>query len=137
VEGRSSPGPWGRWEGDDADSIRQVIARVGEPWGLLIIGALEPGPLRYGELADAVPGIPERVLSPTLQRLVEDGILSRAAYAEAPPRVEYELASLGRALLPVALGLVTWSEEHHEEILRNREAFAASLKPVPGWKPLG
>lgn len=40
------------------------------------------------------------------------GLVSRTAYAEVPPRVEYRLTEIGRTLEPVIDALKRWSEEH-------------------------
>ena len=52
--------------------------------------------------------------------LVEDGLVSRTAYAEVPPRVEYELTALGRTLLPLLVSLAEWAMAHRDEINAHR-----------------
>jgi DNA-binding HxlR family transcriptional regulator len=42
-----------------------------------------------------VPGISQRMLTLTLRQLGDDGLITRTAHAEVPPRVEYELTALG------------------------------------------
>lgn len=119
---RRIPGPCAHWNDDDADFIRHVLDRVGDKWSVLIVGTLEGGPLRYTELIRGVPGISQRMLTLTLQQLAQDGLVSRTAYPEVPPRVEYELTDLGRSLLTTVLDLAAWAVKNHKEIARNREA---------------
>jgi DNA-binding HxlR family transcriptional regulator len=121
---RKVPGPCAHWDDDDADFIRHVLDRVGDKWSVLVVGTLEGGALRYSELVWAIPGISQRMLTLTLQQLAQDGIVSRTAYAEVPPRVEYELTPLGRSLLGVVLDLAAWAVDNHKEIGRNRVAAA-------------
>jgi len=123
---RKVPGPCSHWDDDDADFIRHVLDRVGDKWSVLVVGTLEGGPLRYSELVWAIPGISQRMLTLTLQQLAQDGIVSRTAHAEVPPRVEYELTALGRSLLGVVLGLAAWAVDHHKEISWNRESAAVA-----------
>lgn len=106
--------------------IRETLDRVGDKWSLLIIAVLEPGPLRYTDLQRQVPGISQRMLSLTLRQLTEDGLITRAAYAEVPPRVEYTLAPLGRSLHEIVTSLIGWAADHHDEIRANRERAATT-----------
>ncbi|MDX3225124.1 helix-turn-helix domain-containing protein [Streptomyces sp. ME19-01-6] len=55
--------------------------------------------------------------------LTRDGLITRTAYAEVPPRVEYELTPLGRSLSDTVAHVVRWVQEHQVEIVRNREVF--------------
>jgi len=104
----------------EGGAVREVLNRIGDKWSLLVIGTLRGGPLRFGELEQAVAGISQRMLTLTLKHLVEDGLVSRMAYAEVPPRVDYELTELGRTLLPLVISLAEWAMAHHEEINANR-----------------
>jgi DNA-binding HxlR family transcriptional regulator len=58
----------------------------------------------------------QRMLTLTLRHLERDGIVSRTAYAEVPPRVEYELTPLGESLRETVLALARWVTDHHDEI---------------------
>ncbi|AGL16299.1 helix-turn-helix domain-containing protein [Actinoplanes sp. N902-109] len=104
--------------------IRETLDRVGDKWSLLIIAVLEPSPLRYTDLQRQVPGISQRMLSLTLRKLAEDGLIIRTAYAEVPPRVHYTLAPLGRGLHEIVTSLIGWAADHHDEIRANRERTA-------------
>jgi len=101
-------------------AVREVLDRIGDKWSLLVIGTLRDGPLRFGELEETMEGISQRMLTLTLKRLVEDGLVDRTAYPEVPPRVEYALTALGRTLLPMVVSLAEWAMEHRDEINANR-----------------
>ena len=121
---RQVPGPCAQWDDDQADFIRHVLDRVGDKWSVLVVGTLEAGPVRYTELAYAIPGISQRMLTLTLQHLAEDGLVTRTSYPEVPPRVEYELTPLGRSLLRTVLDLAAWAVDNHQTIQDHRVAVA-------------
>ncbi|MBA8794623.1 DNA-binding HxlR family transcriptional regulator [Friedmanniella endophytica] len=102
--------------------IREVLDRIGDKWTILIIGTLRDGPLRYTELHSVVPGISQRMLTLTLQQLARDGLVTRTAHPEVPPRVEYALTPLGRSLLDVVMALSAWAVTHYETVAANRRA---------------
>jgi DNA-binding HxlR family transcriptional regulator len=104
----------------DGGAVREVLDRIGDKWSLLVIGTLRAGRLRFGELEQAIAGISQRMLTLTLKHLVEDGLVARTAYAEVPPRVEYELTELGRTLMPLVMALAEWAMTNHEQINANR-----------------
>lgn len=105
--------------------IREILARVGDKWSLLVIGLLHDGPLRFTEIQRRVDGISHRMLTQTLRSLQRDGLVSRTSYAEIPPRVEYAVTPLGRSLSEPAIALAAWAAGHHRAILDAREAFDA------------
>ncbi|MFE7567669.1 winged helix-turn-helix transcriptional regulator [Streptomyces sp. NPDC057539] len=113
-------GPCAGIPADRMAFIRQVLDRVGDKWSMLIIAVLEDGPLRYTDLQRQIPGISQRMLTHTLRQLREDGLITRTAYAEVPPRVEYALAPLGRGLHEIVMRLIGWAADHHDEIRVNR-----------------
>jgi DNA-binding HxlR family transcriptional regulator len=64
----------------------------------MIVIVLSSGRMRFGDLRATVEGISGKVLTDTLRDLERDGLVTRHAYAEIPPRVEYELTELGHTL---------------------------------------
>ena len=80
--------------------------------------------MRYTDLQRQIPGISQRMLTHTLRQLTEDGLISRTAYAEVPPRVEYALAPLGGGLSEIVKQLIGWAADHHDEIRANSRARA-------------
>ncbi|WP_326820659.1 winged helix-turn-helix transcriptional regulator [Streptosporangium sp. NBC_01756] len=93
-----------------------AIAVMGGKWKGLILFALQEGPLRFGELRRAVPGISERVLILQLREMETTGLLHREVYHQVPPKVEYSLTEFGRSLNTAMAPLGEWGEEHVERI---------------------
>ena len=116
-------GPCSRIPAERADVVRQILDRVGDKWTLMVIATLRGGVLRYTDLLSTIPGISERMLSRTLAQLHRDGLITRTAYAEVPPRVEYALAPLGDSLHAIVASLIDWAIAHHDEISEHRVRF--------------
>lgn len=95
--------------GDQGLAIRSLLDRIADKWTLLVIATLHDKRLRFTELQRRIPGISQRMLSRTLSNLTRDDLVTRTAYAEVPPRVEYELTPAARSLLPHAVALADWA----------------------------
>ena len=95
--------------------IERTATLIGDRWTPLIVRDLAPGCRRFGELQRSLPGISPKTLSDRLRRLEEAGIVTRACFAEMPPRVEYRLTDRGLALLGVIESMrefgLTWLTE--------------------------
>ncbi|WNM35757.1 helix-turn-helix domain-containing protein [Streptomyces sp. Li-HN-5-11] len=104
---------------------RTSLARVADKWTAMVVIALGSGRMRFGVLRTMVEGISPKVLTGTLRDLERDGLVARYAYAEVPPRVEYELTALGRTLHTPLRALGSWAEEHIPEVLAARETYDA------------
>jgi DNA-binding HxlR family transcriptional regulator len=122
----TAAGPCAGIPAERMEFIRQVLDRVGDKWSLLVIAAIQAGPLRYTDLQRQAPGISQRMLTLTLRQLQQDGLITRTAYAEVPPRVEYALTPLGHGLNEIVASLIGWAAEHHEEIRAHRAAHPDS-----------
>lgn len=105
---------------------RTSLARIANKWTAMIIIALSRGPLRFGHIRQAIQGISGKVLTDTLRDLERDGIVSRTAFDEMPPRVEYALTELGRTLQEPLTALGRWAEAHIEEVEYSRNFYDAS-----------
>lgn len=65
-------------------------------------------PLRFVEVQDRLRLSPN-TLSQRLNELREVGLVSRTAYNEIPPRVDYEATRKARNLMPVFASLQEWA----------------------------
>ena len=107
--------------------VRNVIARFGNKWALLVILILsENKVLRFSELKKMIPDVSSRMLSSTLRTLEADGLVSRKVYPEVPPKVEYSLTETGLSLVPFIVQLTEWAQKHMKSIVIHREEFEAA-----------
>jgi DNA-binding HxlR family transcriptional regulator len=112
--------------------IASAVDVIFSRWTTPILWQLNArGRQRFNDLRDLVDGITAKVLTQRLRQLERDGLVSRAMYAEIPPRVEYEITDLGRSLAPVFAALVTWSDGHLSDVSQARSDYDSSDKPLP------
>lgn len=88
--------------------VATTVALIGSKWKLLIIRNLRVRPWRFNELKKDLEGISQKVLTDSLRSLEDDGIITRTAYPEIPPRVEYALSELGESMRPIIDSMEAW-----------------------------
>ena len=104
--------------------IRNVLSRVGDKWSMLVLFTLENNnSQRFKELQRNIPDISQKMLTATLKTLEGDGLVSREAFSEIPPRVEYSLTEKGKSLLPLIDNLLSWASENMEDIIESRKQY--------------
>ncbi len=86
------------------------IELIGKRWTGAILSALTAGRLRFGELAESIPGVSDRLLSQRLRELEENGLVARSVEEGTPVRVSYELTEMGRDLEPAIAELEQWAQ---------------------------
>lgn len=89
--------------------VARFLTLLDGPWATLIVRNLLLGPARFGELREGLTGISAHTLTSRLRRFEENGIVTRTAYQEIPPRVVYELTPLGMELRPVLESMNAWA----------------------------
>jgi DNA-binding HxlR family transcriptional regulator len=93
--------------------IAVAMQIIGNKWTALILRDLAAGPKRFSGLQKSVAGVNPRTLSQRLDDLESHGIVTKAAYAEVPPRIEYTLTAKGRNLIPVLQQMADWGDEYY------------------------
>ncbi len=86
-----------------------AIELIGKRWTGAIVCALTEGPMRFGELLKAVPGVSDRLLSQRLRELEREGLVEREVEAGSPVRVIYSLTERGAGLRPAIAELQEWA----------------------------
>ena len=95
--------------------VATTVQLIGNKWKLLIMRNLRVRPWRFNELQKSLEGISQKVLTDSLRSMESDGIVTRTAYPEVPPRVEYALSELGESLLPIINAMETWGIEYKKQ----------------------
>jgi DNA-binding HxlR family transcriptional regulator len=94
------------------EALTRVFDVLGKRWTGLIIGVLLERPARFGEVAKAIPGITEGMLSARLAELQDAGILEREVLPGPPIASVYRLTPKGVELRPALEALASWAERH-------------------------
>ena len=89
-------------------ALARTLDVAGDRWTLLIVRELTPGPRRFTDLLDGLPGVSRNLLTERLRALERDGIIARQELPPPAARQVYELTDDGRDLA-VAMGpLIAW-----------------------------
>lgn len=115
-------------EKEEVQATREFLTKIGDKWSILIVVLLAKSPkhrARFSELKKAINGISQTMLTTTLRNLEKDGMVIREIFPEVPPRVEYELTSLGLSVLEPMQGLVDWVNKNWRDVKKSREKFQA------------
>ena len=112
----------------DRSPLDATLARVGDRWSLLLVEALLDGPLRFGELQAAVPGIAPNILAERLRRLERERVLRAAPYSDRPPRLSYALTSEGLALGDALRMLAAWGAAASDGEVPRHEACGTPME---------
>lgn len=107
----------------DCRAVGSILARVGDKWSVLVIMQLAGGPRRFNELKRTIGGISQRMLTLTLRGLERDGLVKRTVFPTIPPRVDYELTTLGQSLKTPVENLGRWAFSNLPEIESARATF--------------
>jgi DNA-binding HxlR family transcriptional regulator len=94
------------------EALTGVFTLLGKRWTGMIIGVLLERPARFAEIARAIPGITEAMLSTRLAELREADLVDREVLNGPPIASIYRLTERGEALRPALLALGTWAEAH-------------------------
>lgn len=100
----------------DVMRFQRAIRAITGKWKIEIVCSLVEGPVRFGVLRRLLPGITQHMLTEQLRDLAANGIVIRTAFAEIPPRVEYELSQAGIDLMPTFATLRDWSLKYEHQL---------------------
>ena len=92
--------------------IARTAELVGDTWTILIVRDLMSGPKRFGQLQESLGQVSPKTLSHRLKLLEHAQILTRQAFAEIPPRVEYTLTEKGCALSELMEAMRHFGEQY-------------------------
>jgi DNA-binding HxlR family transcriptional regulator len=90
--------------------IEMALEAIGGMWKVIIVRELLTGTKRYSALHRALKTVTHKMLAQQLRELERDTLVSRKVYPQVPPKVEYSLTPLGKALGPVLDAMHAWGE---------------------------
>jgi len=93
-------------------------------WTPEVLWYLRDGPVRFGELRRAMPGVSAKVLTTRLRELEMRDVVTRTVLDTSPPSVQYELTSLGRELHPVLDAIAAVGKKLRARSKRSKSAKA-------------
>jgi len=95
------------------EAVLETLDLLSKKWHPVIVQRLlAEAPLRFSELQERIDGISAKVLTDSLDDLVENGLVDRTVISESPRHVEYELTTDGEQLESVLRALADWGERH-------------------------
>src|SRR5215813_9451222 len=92
--------------------IARTAELVGDTWTILIVRDLMSGSKRFNQLQESLGHVSPKTLSQRLKMLEAAELLTRHAFAEIPPRVEYSLTDKGHALLKIIEDMRDFGERY-------------------------
>jgi DNA-binding HxlR family transcriptional regulator len=112
----------------ECHKVRQILARIGEKWSMLVVMLLRDGPRRFNDIKRNTGGISQQMLTRTLRGLERDGMVTRTIYPTSPPQVEYRMTELGRSMSEPVLAFGRWVQEHLADVDAARQQFDQRTK---------
>jgi DNA-binding HxlR family transcriptional regulator len=89
--------------------FHEAVELVGRRWTGAILRTLMDGPLRFSEVAAAIPELSDRLLSERMKELEARGLVKREVIPGPPLRVCYHLSPMGHELEPALGELQRWA----------------------------
>jgi DNA-binding HxlR family transcriptional regulator len=93
-------------------ALARAFDLLGRRWTGVVLGNLSTGPAGFRELARAIEGISDSMLSTRLSDLIDAGLVTRTVDEGPPVSVAYELTDAGHALMPALAQISRWAEDH-------------------------
>ena len=110
-------------------ALARALDVAGDRWTLLIVRELAPGPRRFTDLVDGLPGISRKLLTERLRTLERDGLLARQELPPPAARQVYALTDDGRDLAHAMAPLIAWGARRLGE-RKPTESFRARWPAV-------
>ena len=112
----------------ERSAYRSLEDVVGCKWSAAIVGALQRGVVRPGQLERYIPGISTKILTERLRRLLDYGLIQREDHSVAATlHVEYQLTPPGARLASIIEQLHDLQAEHTPTVSQAARAAKSSV----------
>ena len=95
--------------------IASALDVLGDRWTLVVLRNIFLGHRRYQAQLKGPERISTNILAERLALLEREGLVTKVAYQDAPPRYEYVLTQKGADTLPILQAMARWSQTHIDE----------------------
>src|SRR3954452_6731555 len=111
-EGEGKPSLGTRTRPGCCPHLHEAVELVGRRWTGAILEVMRSadGPLRFSEIAAAIPDLSDRLLSERVKELEKRGLVERTVHPGPPVRVTYTLTPMGKDLEPALSELKSWAQ---------------------------
>ncbi|WP_370942026.1 winged helix-turn-helix transcriptional regulator [Amycolatopsis sp. cg5] len=120
------------WDVPYRHSVQTALEVLRGRWTVAVLAALARGETQYKDLITTINEVEQRVsrgrklsdrvLTDTLQRARDDGLIERyAAETGNFSAVSYQLTPMGRSLLRAVRPLAEWAQENRDQLKGNTE----------------
>jgi len=115
-------------------SVARTLSVIGDRWTMLILRNAFMRMRRFEDFQSSL-GLTRHLLSSRLKRLVDEGVLQKVPYQQAPVRHEYVLTDKGKDLHPVMLALTHWGDTWMDQgkgppMVFQHKACGHQMRPV-------
>ena len=100
-------------QSSSAASLQNTVDVLGDKWTALIVDRLSKAPSCFCDVEKTLPGISPRTLSQRLDKLMNDGIITRQLYKQHPPRYRYYLTPKGQELTGIIEAMSLWGAKYN------------------------
>jgi DNA-binding HxlR family transcriptional regulator len=98
-------------------------------WTPRILFSLDERPHRYGELRRQVASVSQRMLTRSLRKLEETGLITKRVFEANTIAVEYSLTRLGKTIISPLRGMCRWAKQYRK-VVTAEVSIRAATKPT-------
>jgi DNA-binding HxlR family transcriptional regulator len=91
---------------------RQVLQIIADTWTPIVLFCMRGRTRRFNELQRSIPDISKKMLTQTLRKLEQRGLLNRLVHPVVPPHVDYSLTPAGTKFAEAVALLCEWAEQN-------------------------
>jgi DNA-binding HxlR family transcriptional regulator len=91
---------------------RQVLQIIADTWTPIVLFCLRGRTRRFNEMQRSIPDISKKMLTQTLRKLEQRGLLNRLVHPVVPPHVDYSLTPAGSKFAEAVALLCEWAVQN-------------------------
>jgi len=97
---------------DSRYPARQVLQIIADTWTPIVLFCMRGRTRRFNELQRSIPDVSKKMLTQTLRKLEQRGLLNRLVHPVVPPHVDYSLTPAGNKFAEAVALLCEWAEQN-------------------------